>query len=90
MLSGEAPADLEHRATEDRVGGVQSDEPGELGYAGHFDSPEPKTLLLHTRDDAVEGRIGFLTRSDGGEVLHHLGVGVQRREWHAVARAPGT
>jgi len=66
----------------------QADEPDELGHAGYLDRPETEAVLCEVRLDPVGEAVALGARHRPREMLHHLGIGIHRRERRAVGGAP--
>ncbi len=91
MLATKAPAHFDRRR-EMRLEGVayQADEANELMAVKPFDRPEAVTMLIEAGLDSADEGIGLIPRQRRREMLHHLRVGVERREGRAVVVAPTT
>lgn len=87
----QAPADF-HRRSEVlvEVHILQADDADEAAVPAVLDHPLAESVLADVLVDAGRQGIALLAAHAGGEVPHHLGVGIEFGEGRQVVVAPGT
>jgi len=66
----------------------ETDEAGELCYAGDFDGPGSEAVERDMVLRAIEQRIAFVGGESGREVLHHFRVGIESGKWKTIRFPP--
>src|SRR5713101_9601225 len=89
VIGGQPPADFDTRSEMRFESGYrQSDESNELPVFPQFGGIQAEAVLAKMIFDVVGQEVAFSAREAAGHELHDPRIGVQTREWFAVAPIP--